>query len=86
MEGSNYTEVDTVRIYKETLDRFMKDYPDFIGSKLIYAPIRNADDGSFDHYIKVCLEIKVSFRNLICINILNFIYLLAKISRFRGWF
>lgn len=59
LEGNTYTELDTVRIYKETLDKFMADHIDFIGSKMIYAPIRNTDADGLDKYIKVCVEIKV---------------------------
>ncbi|KAM7358560.1 adenosine deaminase AGSA-like [Cochliomyia hominivorax] len=65
LENTKYTEVDTVRIYNETLERFMKNYPDFIGSKLIYAPLRNADNDSFDHYVKVLLEIKQKYPDFV---------------------
>ncbi|CAD7004412.1 unnamed protein product [Ceratitis capitata] len=60
LEDGNYTEMDTVRIYKETLDKFMADYPDFIGSKMIYAPLRNASPETVEKYISTCIEIKVS--------------------------
>ncbi|XP_065360984.1 adenosine deaminase 2-like [Calliphora vicina] len=65
LEGTNYTALDTVRIYKETLDKFMNNYPDFIGSKLIYAPIRNADNNSFEQYIKICLEVKEKYPDFV---------------------
>lgn len=52
--------MDTVKVYKETLDKFLGTHNEFIGSKLIYAPIRNADQNGIEHYIKVCKEIKVS--------------------------
>lgn len=60
MDDNQYTEIDTVRIYKETLDKFMAAHSDFIGSKLIYAPIRNIDDDGMAYFIKTCIEIKVS--------------------------
>uniref|UniRef100_A0A1A9WPY1 Adenosine deaminase n=1 Tax=Glossina brevipalpis TaxID=37001 RepID=A0A1A9WPY1_9MUSC len=58
LDGNNYTEIDTVKVYKETLDKFLVMHDEFIGSKLIYAPIRNADQNGIEHYINVCKEIK----------------------------
>ncbi|KAL9908893.1 adenosine deaminase 2-like isoform 1-T1 [Glossina fuscipes fuscipes] len=58
LDGNNYTEMDTVKVYKETLDKFLVTHNEFIGSKLIYAPIRNADQNGIEHYINVCKEIK----------------------------
>ncbi|XP_037950031.1 adenosine deaminase 2-like isoform X5 [Teleopsis dalmanni] len=65
MDGKKYTELDTVKIYKDTLDKFMKDHPDFIGSKLIYAPLRNVDDAAFDKYICTCIEIKEKYPDFV---------------------
>ncbi|XP_054736279.1 adenosine deaminase 2-A-like [Anastrepha obliqua] len=61
LEGKNYTELDTVRIYKETLDKFMQDYPDFIGSKIIYAPLRIVSPTTVEEYIRICIEIKAKY-------------------------
>ncbi|XP_036336590.1 adenosine deaminase 2-like [Rhagoletis pomonella] len=65
LEDNEYTELDTVRIYKETLEKFMQDYPDFIGSKLIYAPIRNTSPTQVEEYIRICIEIKVKYPDFI---------------------
>lgn len=60
--------MDTVRIYSETLQKFKADFPDFIGSKMIYAPVRNMNDDVLDKYISICIEIKVSFIAVIVSN------------------
>ncbi|XP_037939565.1 adenosine deaminase 2-like [Teleopsis dalmanni] len=65
MEGKEYTQLDTVRIYKETLDKFMTANADFIGSKLIYAPIRNANSSTLDEYIRICIDIKERYPNFV---------------------
>ncbi|XP_067647328.1 adenosine deaminase 2-like isoform X2 [Eurosta solidaginis] len=61
MDGNKYTTMHTVRVYNETLTKFMKDYPDFIGSKLIYAPLRDCDESTVPEYIKICTEIKAKY-------------------------
>ncbi|KAL7733357.1 hypothetical protein ACLKA6_004850 [Drosophila palustris] len=63
MEGTVYTPLDTVRIYVETLQRF-KDQPehkDFIGSRLIYAPLRNTDPEGVLAYIVILKQIKEKY-------------------------
>nr|XP_014096047.1 adenosine deaminase 2-like isoform X2 [Bactrocera oleae]XP_036222361.1 adenosine deaminase 2-like isoform X2 [Bactrocera oleae] len=65
LDDGEYTELDTVRIYKETLERFMNEYPDFIGSKMIYAPIRNASPETVEQYIRICIEIKATYPDFV---------------------
>lgn len=36
----------------------MKDHPDFIGVKIIYAPNRSADQSKFDFYLKTLEQLK----------------------------
>uniref|UniRef100_A0A1I8PKD4 Adenosine deaminase n=1 Tax=Stomoxys calcitrans TaxID=35570 RepID=A0A1I8PKD4_STOCA len=61
LDGNKYTEMDTVDIYKQTLDKFMAANPGFIGSKLIYAPLRNVDDATMEHFVRTCIEIKKKY-------------------------
>ncbi|XP_061390444.1 adenosine deaminase 2-like, partial [Musca vetustissima] len=61
LDGNVYPEIYTVSVYKETLDTFMAANPNFIGSKLIYAPTRNINDEGMEHFIKTCIEIKAKF-------------------------
>lgn len=58
LDGNVYDSVETAVSYKETLDRFMSDYPDFYGAKLIYAPLRMVDAKTVKQYIKIAKEIK----------------------------
>uniref|UniRef100_T1P9Q7 Adenosine deaminase n=1 Tax=Musca domestica TaxID=7370 RepID=T1P9Q7_MUSDO len=65
LDGNEYLEIYTVSVYKETLDKFMAANPNFIGSKLIYAPIRNINDAGMDHFIKTCIEIKEKYPDFV---------------------
>ncbi|XP_011183883.2 adenosine deaminase 2 [Zeugodacus cucurbitae] len=65
LDDGEYTELDTVRIYTETLEKFMKEYPDFIGSKMIYAPIRNTSPETVEQYIRICIEIKAKYPDFV---------------------
>ncbi|KAH8259368.1 hypothetical protein KR026_003103 [Drosophila bipectinata] len=52
---------DTVAIYKSELERFMSDHPDFIGSKLIYAPLRGVEPKVVEEYVKTATELNKEF-------------------------
>ncbi|XP_034480482.1 adenosine deaminase 2 [Drosophila innubila] len=63
LDGTVYTPLDTVRIYVETLQRF-KDQPehkDFIGSRMIYAPLRNTSPEGVLGYIETLKQIKAKY-------------------------
>lgn len=61
MNGTAYTEMDTVAIYNSTLHEFMANHKDFIGAKLIYAPIRGVNLTQFETYMQIYKTIKVIF-------------------------
>ncbi|CAG9565330.1 unnamed protein product [Danaus chrysippus] len=61
LDGTVFDEIETVRSYKKVLDRFMADYPDFYGAKLIYAPLRNVDLKTVRHYLNVAKRIREEF-------------------------
>ncbi|EDW05052.1 GH18002 [Drosophila grimshawi] len=63
MEGTVYTPLDTVRIYVETLERFKSkpEHKDFIGSRLIYAPLRNTDPKGVLGYIEILKQVKANY-------------------------
>ncbi|XP_037824343.1 adenosine deaminase 2-like [Lucilia sericata] len=65
LQGTEHTALDTVDTYKHTLDIFMKEYPDFIGAKLIYAPVRNVDNKTFMEYVDILLKAKEKYPDLI---------------------
>ncbi|XP_028176429.1 adenosine deaminase 2-like [Ostrinia furnacalis] len=58
LDGNVYDSVETAVSYKEVVDRFICDYPDFYGAKLIYAPFRMVDAKTVREYIKIAKEIK----------------------------
>ncbi|XP_046483086.1 adenosine deaminase 2-like isoform X1 [Neodiprion pinetum] len=41
LDGNVYGPLDIVRLYKNTTDRFIRDHPDFVGARLIFAPRRS---------------------------------------------
>ncbi|XP_057325715.1 adenosine deaminase 2-like [Microplitis mediator] len=63
LNGTQYSPIDVVRIYKEVTDRFIKDYPDFIGVKIIFAPLRIMSVSDLDEYINMTIEMKRTFPN-----------------------
>ncbi|KAH8378941.1 hypothetical protein KR009_002206 [Drosophila setifemur] len=65
LEGTEYTALDTVRIYVETLEKFKEAHPDFIGSRMIYAPIRNTDSKTVAGYIETLKQIKAEYPDFI---------------------
>lgn len=50
-----------MRVYVETLQRFKaaSNHSDFIGSRMIYAPLRNTNAEGVGRYIETLKEIKV---------------------------
>lgn len=58
LDGTTFDEVVTAKAYKKSILTFMKDYPDFIGAKLIYAPSRFVDEEKVEAYISIARDIK----------------------------
>ncbi|XP_055842266.1 adenosine deaminase 2-like [Episyrphus balteatus] len=63
MDNTVYTNIDTARIYEKTLKSFKDANPDFIGSKLIYAPQRKVKALNVKEYIATAIELKEKFPN-----------------------
>lgn len=61
LEGNLYGELEVAAMYLETAEEFMVAYPDFLGVKLIYAPIRNVNEETMAHYIEVARGLKANF-------------------------
>ncbi|XP_026760455.2 adenosine deaminase 2-like [Galleria mellonella] len=57
LDGNVFDSVVTAQSYKNVLDRFLVDYPDFYGAKLIYAPLRMVDASTVKNYIEIAKEI-----------------------------
>ncbi|KAH0949286.1 hypothetical protein HN011_003508 [Eciton burchellii] len=58
LDGRTYGPVELIEIHKNVIDRFVKDHPDFIGAKLIYAPVRAVDARTVDHYLETMTQLK----------------------------
>lgn len=52
-------------MYYEVLQKFKADYPNFIDSKFIYAPVRKVDDKTFDEYFPVLQELMKKYPDFV---------------------
>ncbi|XP_017137193.1 adenosine deaminase 2 [Drosophila miranda] len=52
---------DTVAIYEAELECFKASHPDFIGSKLIYAPLRGVEPKVVEEYVKTAAALNKEF-------------------------
>lgn len=60
LDGSKLPLANTVQIYKTQTERFQELHPDFIGAKLIYAPLRGVSPKVVQKYVKNCTDLNVS--------------------------
>nr|ABC50165.1 adenosine deaminase-related growth factor-like protein [Mamestra brassicae] len=58
LEGNVFDAVETANTYKRVTEKFMRDYPDFFGAKLIYAPLKLVDKATLKEYIRIALLIQ----------------------------
>lgn len=45
--------------------RFTRDHPDFVGVKLIYAPLRAVDAGQIDNYLEIMAQLKRDYPDFV---------------------
>ncbi|XP_014238435.1 adenosine deaminase 2-like [Trichogramma pretiosum] len=57
LDGKQYGPIEVARIYKQVADRFCRDYPDFVGVKLIYAPLRNVQERQLEEFLSTAREL-----------------------------
>lgn len=57
LDGKIYKVDEIVQLYKETLQEFMMEYPDFIGARLIYGPHRSVNNATVKTYIENILRL-----------------------------
>ncbi|XP_016997964.2 adenosine deaminase 2 isoform X1 [Drosophila takahashii] len=65
LDGSRLPQRETVQIYLDTLERFKKEHPGFIDSKLIYAPLRHVQPEVVGQYVKQCTELNKEFPDFV---------------------
>ncbi|XP_044007600.1 adenosine deaminase 2-like [Aphidius gifuensis] len=61
LDGTTYTPLELCEIYKNVTDKFKLDYPDFIGAKLIYAPLRFMSIDELKNAINETNKMKLKF-------------------------
>lgn len=59
LDGTTYDQIVTAKAYQKALNRFMKDYSDFEGAKIIYAPSRYINNDELAVYIETARALKV---------------------------
>ncbi|XP_017863454.1 PREDICTED: adenosine deaminase CECR1 [Drosophila arizonae] len=65
LDGSKLSMENTVQIYKAETERFLKHHPDFIGAKLIYAPLRGVQSKVVEKYVEDCIALNKKFPNFL---------------------
>lgn len=63
--GTEYGPIETAQVHKEVVDRFLKDHPDFIDIKLIYAPLRAVDEKRVDYYMETMAKLTKLFPDFV---------------------
>ncbi|CAK1541769.1 unnamed protein product [Leptosia nina] len=58
LDGTEYDQMETLASYKRVIDRFMLDYPDFFGAKIIFAPLRSIDRTTVKEYLENAIKMK----------------------------
>ncbi|ALC44999.1 Adgf-B, partial [Drosophila busckii] len=61
IDGQQLKINDTLAIYKTQTDAFLQQNPDFIGAKLIYAPLRGVEPQVVEEYVQKCTALKQEF-------------------------
>lgn len=63
MDGRQYTEEQILDIYVEALEEFKRENPGFIGSKIIYAPVKSVPNDTAQNYFRVIPRLHARFPN-----------------------
>ncbi|CAL1685808.1 unnamed protein product [Lasius platythorax] len=60
-----YGPLEMAGILKNITDRFVRDHPDFLGVKLIYAPSRSVNETKVDEYLKTLEQLMELYPNFV---------------------
>lgn len=63
LDGKTYDEAEVMQIYVDALKEFQNENPDFIGSKFIYAPLKNVTDKRAGTYFQIVRDLHEKFPN-----------------------
>ncbi|XP_045523079.1 adenosine deaminase 2-A-like [Pieris brassicae] len=64
LDGNVYDEMETLASYKRVIDRFSKDYPDFFGAKIIFAPLRSVQPETVKEYLQKAKIMKREYADI----------------------
>ncbi|XP_058831688.1 adenosine deaminase 2-like [Topomyia yanbarensis] len=65
LSGKIYSPEEIIQIYINETERFKQSHPQFIGVKIIYAPVRFANDTTFDGYLETVRDLHQKFPNFL---------------------
>lgn len=65
LDGNKCGPMDVGQIYAEVLKDFKSTHLDFVGCKVIYAPLRGISDETFDTYLPIMQKLRRNFPDLI---------------------
>lgn len=97
LDGNEYDTLDTAFSYKQVLDKFKNDYPDFYGAKLIYAPLRYVSVKTIEEYLKIAKKLQKKLPDFIAgfdlvgqedlgVPIKEFLHVLSKSNKDINYF
>lgn len=61
MDHNEYTEEDILEIFIEATEEFKRENPLFIGSKVIYAPLKAVTKSKIEYYIEVVRKLHAKY-------------------------
>ncbi|XP_018334573.1 adenosine deaminase 2-A-like [Agrilus planipennis] len=65
LNGTVYDGVDVAGLYVNVLKKFKQDYPDFVGAKFIYTPLRSADNVTAWKYVETLKALKKRYPDFV---------------------
>ncbi|XP_032662640.1 adenosine deaminase 2-like [Odontomachus brunneus] len=65
LDGKTYGPLEVVKVHKDVAERFTRDHPDFVGVKLIYAPLRAVDAGQIDNYLEIMAQLRRDYPDFV---------------------
>ncbi|XP_012286302.1 adenosine deaminase 2 [Orussus abietinus] len=65
LDGEEYGPLDVVKIMKTVTERFVRDHPDFVGARVIYAPSRLVDNDQLLEYLTIAKNLTSTYPSFV---------------------
>lgn len=65
LNGTTYNKLEVVQIYQNVIQKFKETHPDFVGARLIYAPLRHPGILNIQREVEFIKELKEKFPHLL---------------------